>query len=46
MTIESHMDFLPSISDNLQINLTENLMMGLGPKRMQGKGGCFGTIDT
>lgn len=39
MSIESHLDFLPFIDNNLENNLTENLMMGLEPEGMQRKGG-------
>lgn len=44
MSIESHLDSFHSIGDNWENTLTENLMMGLEPERIQGEGGCFVTI--
>lgn len=46
MSIGSHLDSLPSVGNNLENNLSENLMMGLEPEDTQGEGGCFVTIYT
>lgn len=34
MNTESHLDFLPSIGNNLENNLTEIVMRGLEPEGM------------
>lgn len=46
MSIESHLDSFPFIDNNLENNLTENLMTGLEPEGMQREGDYFVTTQT
>ena len=44
MSIDSHLNSLHSIGNNLENILTENLMMGLEPEGMQGEARYFVTV--
>lgn len=44
MSIDSHLNSLHSVGNNLENILTENLMMGLEPEGMQEEAGYFVTV--